>query len=89
MVDRSHRYDSRQSSLINDLLALQPDGGQFRNDVNALLAERRNFITVGYYRDYVSNWASSMRRDKTHRGKAQYISGLLAKQNQLPEVVLC
>ena len=85
-IRETHRYDSRQSSLINDLLALQPDGGQFRNDVNALLAERRNFITVGYYRDYVSNWASSMRRDKTHRGKAQYISGLLAKQNQLPEV---
>ncbi|MBL68557.1 MAG: hypothetical protein CMO74_08955 [Verrucomicrobiales bacterium] len=82
----THLYSSHQSTLISDLLARQPDGGQFRNDVAMLLKERRDHITVTYYRDYVGNWASSMRRDKVHRGKAQYITGLLAQENQRPEV---
>ena len=45
-----------------------------------------NNITITYYRDYIGNWVSAMRRDKTHKAKAQYVSGLLTKENQLPEV---
>ena len=74
-------YSSNQQTLINDLLTGQPDGGQFRNDVAMLLKERRDYVTVTYYRDYVGNWASSMKGNKDHRAKAKFVVDQLVVQN--------
>jgi TolA-binding protein len=81
-----HLHNGNLNTLVSDLLTRQADGGQFRADSAMLLKQRRDHITVSYYRDYVSNWMNAMRRDKTHRGKSQYLANLLAKENQLPEV---
>jgi TolA-binding protein/predicted negative regulator of RcsB-dependent stress response len=78
----THLYSTSQQTLINDLLTGQPDGGQFRNDVAMLLKERRDYLTVTYYRDYVSNWVSSMKGNKDHRAKAKFVSDQLAAQNR-------
>jgi len=85
-LKETHLYEGRQNTLISDLLTRQADGGQFKADVAMLIKERRDHITVTYYRDYIGNWVNAMRRDKTHKAKAQYVSGLLTKENQLPEI---
>ena len=82
----THLYNSSQQTLIYDLLTGQPDGGQFRKDVTMLLKERRDYLTVTYYRDYVSNWASSMKGNKEQRAKAKFVTDQLAAQNREPLV---
>ncbi len=82
----THLYSSKQQTLINDLLTGQPDGDQFRKDVAMLLKERRDYLTTTYYRDYVSNWVSTMKSNKSQRAKAKFVGDQLAAQNREPLV---
>ena len=81
-----HVHSSNLSTLMNDLLSGQPDGGQFRNDVTMLLKERRDYLLVTYYRDYLGNWANATKSDKVQRTKSRFVSDQLAVQNREPLV---
>ena len=85
-VKEVHFHNSSLQTLVYDLLSRQTDGGQFRNDVAQLLTQRRNHLSVSYYRDYVGNWVSAVKSNKEHRAKARFVTDALAKQNREPLV---
>ena len=70
------------NTLMNDLLSGREDGGQFRSDVAMVLKERRDYLWVTYYRDYIGNWVKAVKSVKEQKVKSKFVADQLAAQNR-------
>jgi hypothetical protein len=77
-----HVHSSNLNTLMNDLLSGQADGGQFRSDVAMVLKERRDYLWVTYYRDYIGNWVKAVKSVKEQKVKSKFVADQLAAQNR-------
>lgn len=77
-----HVHSTNLNTLMNDLLSGQEDGGQFRSDVAMILKERRDYLWVTYYRDYIGNWVKAVKSVKEQKVKSKFVADQLAAQNR-------
>lgn len=87
-IQKSPSNDGHAQNVINTLLSTAANDGEFRADLAAILASRREYIHWTNYRVYVGEWIKSARTNKDLKERAAIAAEELKKANEDPIVAL-
>ena len=84
LISKSPSNDGHTTNAVDWLLYSSTDDNEFRNDLNLVLAARRQFAHLGALRDAVKNWVANARQNKDFAARANIAAQELAKSNADP-----
>ena len=84
LISKSPSNDGHTTNAVDWLLYSSIDDNEFRNDLNLVLAARRQFAHLGALRDAVKSWVANARQNKDFAARANIAAQELAKSNADP-----